>query len=469
MKTSVSMWLIVVLASLVIMRTDSVPVPTPSQLSWIDDEISVLISWNMATFVSPDWCPYNAPLPDPRIFRPTLVNTDNWVRTIQDLGARSATLVVRHGCGFVTYPSSVQLPEPYSIVYNYSIAYADESVSNRDLVLEFVESCQRNGIKIGLYFNMFYNYFMNIVQGEVHSSTLFPYQVNVTTDEFDNVSIAQLAELISGHYGQLNELWFDSGGLRQSQFARVKNLIDQYQPQVNVMSQGTSNISRNVIRNSMTESGYSPDPNWSTSFDCTQGPGQGDPDGTQFCVVMCDTTLQLDDRWFWRPYPEVSGIRSLSELIDVYHATVGHNCLLQLDLTPDTNGLIPPLYAQRYKQLGDFIRSCYTENMRPSINSTCSQSQCFLLFDRPTTIDRLVLREDQQYGQLIRAYQIDIQIKTGDPWLFLLNGTSIGNKKIDLFKDGPIEVLSVRLTATQIAPGEQQSPYIRQFTAHLCA
>jgi hypothetical protein len=107
--------------------------------------------------------------------------------------------------------------------------------------------------------------------------------------------------------------------------------------------------------------------------------------------------------------------------------------------------------------------------MRPSINSTCSQSQCFLLFDRPTTIDRLVLREDQQYGQLIRAYQIDIQIKTGDPWLFLLNGTSIGNKKIDLFKDGPIEVLSVRLTATQIAPGEQQSPYIRQFTAHLCA
>jgi hypothetical protein len=32
---------------------------------------------------------------------------------------------------------------------------------------------------------------MNIAQGEVHSSTLFPYQVNVSTDEFDNVSIAE--------------------------------------------------------------------------------------------------------------------------------------------------------------------------------------------------------------------------------------------------------------------------------------
>jgi alpha-L-fucosidase len=310
---------------------------------------------------------------------------------------------------------------------------------------------------------------MNIIQGEVHSSTLFPYQVNVTTDGFDNVSIAQLAELISGRYGLFNELWFDSGGLRQSQIDRVKNLIGQYQPQANVMSQGTSNISLNVIRLSGTESGYLPDPNWSTSFDCTQGSGQGDPNGTHFCVVMCDTTLQLDDRWFWRPSPEVRGIRNLSELIDVYHSTVGHNCLLQLDLTPDTNGLIPPIHAHRYKQLGDFIRSCYMENIRPPINSTCSQSQCFLLFDRPTTIDRLVLREDQQHGQLIRAYQIDIQIKVGDPWLFLLNGTSIGNKKIDLFKDGPIQVWSVRFTATQLAPGTEQSPYIRQFTAHLCA
>jgi hypothetical protein len=70
---------------------------------------------------------------------------------------------------------------------------------------------------------------------------------------------------------------------------------------------------------------------------------------------------------------------------------------------------------------------------------------------------------------LIRAYQIDIQTKVGDPWLFLLNGTSIGNKKIDLFKDGPIQVWSVRFTATQLAPGTEQSPYIRQFTAHLCA
>ena len=78
-----------------------------------------------------------------------------------------------------------------------------------------------------------------------------------------------------------------------------------------------------------------------------------------FCPGESDTTLQNGDQWF---YNADIGIRTLSELPNVYHATVGHNSFLMMDFAPTPEGLdlIAPDQVICYKQFGDWQRTCYS-------------------------------------------------------------------------------------------------------------
>ena len=156
-------------------------------------------------------------------------------------------------------------------------------------------------------------------------------------------------------------------------------------------------------------------------------------------------------------------------MIQVYHQTVGRNCLLMLDLTPDRTGLIPTAYAARYKELGDFIRSCYGTSAQPSQRMIVDDSTVHVLeFNAPVTVDRSVIQEDQTQGQAIRAYTVDAQLASGTnatQWITVAQGTSIGNKKIDIWQAGPLLVSSVRVNVTKSV----DTPVIKAFNVHLCA
>jgi len=139
-----------------------------------------------------------------------------------------------------------------------------------------------------------------------------------------------------------------------------------------------------------------------------------------------------------------------------------------LDLTPDRSGVIPPEYARRYKELGDFIRSCYDNSVVPSFRNSSVDSLVHMqVFDSAVSIDRSVIQEDQTRGQVIRAYAVDALVaisKDKNEWIEVATGTSIGNKKIDLWEKGPQLVRAVRLNITKIV----DTPVLRAFTVHLC-
>jgi hypothetical protein len=140
-----------------------------------------------------------------------------------------------------------------------------------------------------------------------------------------------------------------------------------------------------------------------------------------------------------------------------------------LDLAPDQRGLIPLDHASRYKELGDFIRSCYGTSASPTKRLTLDDSYTHIqLFDSaPVTVDRSVIQEDQTHGQVIRAYTVDIHFANAtetDPWITVAQGTSVGNKKIDIWQAGPQLVNAVRLTITQSV----DTPSVKAFTVHLC-
>jgi len=220
----------------------------------------------------------------------------------------------------------------------------------------------------------------------------------------------------------------------------IKTLLNTLQP--NSVVFGGSGLSPSPLRWDNTESGLPVYPLWSTG--CNSG--GGDPDSTEWCPAGCDTTLQDGDHWFWMPN---TGIRSLSDLINVYHSTVGQNGVLELDFAIDRTGRVDPTHAQRYSELGQWIRNCYNS----PIDSASGNGTSFILtFSQSLKVDRVVIQEDQNYGQRIRAYQVETSTTIGGSWSSFSNGTSIGNKKIDIVKS-VISVIQFRLTITQaIAP-----------------
>ena len=156
-------------------------------------------------------------------------------------------------------------------------------------------------------------------------------------------------------------------------------------------------------------------------------------------------------------------------MIQVYHQTAGRNCLLMLDLTPDRTGLIPPAYATRYKELGDFIRSCYNTSAIPTDRFILDDSSIHIqVFNSsPITVDRSVIQEDQTQGQVVRSYTVDVQFANATnttQWITVAQGTSIGNKKIDIWQAGPQLISAVRLNITNAV----DTPVIKAFTVHLC-
>lgn len=437
--------------------------PTPAQLAWLEQsDIGFLIHYNMASYlpVEYDGCNRNSSLvPDIHLFDPALLNTDNWVQTFVDVGAKYAMLVVKHNCGFTTWPTQVQfqLTTKETVHYNYSIAYSPKS--GTDLLGNFVASCRRAGIRTGLYYSVVWNNWLNVQDSRVQPGPLSPGQLPIDQQTYESIVLKQLEELWM-NYGQQLEIWFD-GGYSQSLRDGIVSLLRRYQTDASIFN--GFGLTNNSIRNIGNEFGFARADTWLT----VNVNGQEDPDGQFFSPPECPTTLQVTDRWFYggNDFP----LRPLHELIDAYHTSVGRNCKLVLDLAVSRDGIVDPRHASRYKELGDFIRTCYSTPL--PANVTCTADNCMLQFASTQLVDRVVIRENltSPAGASIRQWSLDGLMMWGDClncWIEIppAKGQSIGHKRIVLFGEAVL-VRAVRLNIEKTAGN---ATAIAQFDAYVC-
>ncbi len=139
--------------------------------------------------------------------------------------------------------------------------------------------------------------------------------------------------------------------------------------------------------------------------------------------------------------------------------------MLELDLSPGRDGLVPAAHVARHKELGDFIKSCYGKPASPAkVIKECGAGAYGMKFDSPTAIDRIQLMEDQTDGQVIRAYSVYAKLAGVDKasWALVSNGTSVGHKKIDIFDD-VINVTAIKVNSTYV-----DIPKWRSVSVHLC-
>ena len=304
-----------------------IPIPSPAQLAWSQHEITAIGHFlplcgrgdmqNASSWTSRG-CgpPFSTDCMAAEEFNPQGVDTDGWVKAVAAMGAKVAVFVVRHGCGFDLWPTKAALPNGFT--YDYSIANSPYKGGKADLAAEFVASCKKYNVIPGFYAAVATNAYLNVSGNKMGAGS------QLTLAEYQDITLQQLKELWT-NYGQIGEIWFD-GGIPEAFAANILALFKKLQPNA-VMFQGPGH---DAVRWAGTEGGVAPPDTWSTSAN-VMAYGAGDPDAGFFFPANCDTTLQEQDQWAYNP---AVGLRTLKELIVVYHATVGRNCNLELDWAP---------------------------------------------------------------------------------------------------------------------------------------
>lgn len=199
-----------------------------------------------------------------------------------------------------------------------------------------------------------------------------------------------------------------------------------------------------------TESGYPSYPMWATG--CSSSTGS--PNASNVCPVGVDTTLQLFDRWFWMP--DVP-IRTLQDLIGVYHHSVGNNGVLELDFAIDRSGNVDPIHAARYREFGNWIRNCYTT---PAANTSGVGVTARLSFPNGKIVDRFMLQEAFEEGERVRSWTISVLETNTTAPKQMAQGTVIGYKQIVLMEH-PMSITTAVLEITSAVI----SPIVRTFAA----
>lgn len=412
------------------------PLPTKAQLEWADMELGVLIHYDIPVFQPNYDFRENMRKPlDAALFNPSQLDTDQWIKTARDAGAKYAVLVAKHCTGFCLWPTKA---------HSYSVKSSPWKNGQGDIAADFIKSCKKYGLKPGFYYSVACNGYFGVDNpGTVLSGDKDEQKA------YNEMVMKQVTELWT-NYGELFEIWFDGGALPPEKGGPdVLALLLKYQPNA-VCFQGPEQFP-SILRWVGNESGLAPNPCWSTTnvadgdFSGTEACpeiGIGDPGGKVWAPAETDMPnrylLSHGGGWFWREGQDDMLFKP-EELLDRYYTSVGCNTNLLIGMVIDDRGLVPDADAEQFREFGALVKDRFST---PLAEASGEGYQFNIPFKNPTVINHIVIMEDISQGERIREYVVE-GLEDGK-YIPLCRGLSIGHKRIEQFEDK--EVTSIRLS-----------------------
>ncbi len=402
--------------------------PSITQYLWQEQERIMFVHFCPATWQGLEYDNLSTPLS--RI-NPIQLNTDQWCQTALAWGAKEIIFVAKHTGGFCWWQTNTT---------KYSVGNTPYKDGKGDVMKDLSESCKKYGLMLGVYLSP-----QDLYNGaELGGRTKDPSK----QETYNTIYRQQLTELLS-KYGTITEVWFDG-----SCVVNVNDILEKYAKEA-VIFQGP----KATIRWPGTESAMLAYPAWN----CIKGTdlrsgvsvqSHSNPDGDTWAPLEADTPL-YDHYWFWSA-DKMKKRKSLAQLMECYYKSVGYGAVMLLNSTPDTTGLIPQDDVERYKEFGNEIDRRFDKPIKELKNKEGYVHT--INFDQPTLINHIVTMEDFKNGERIREYSIEGLIDGN--WKELVNGVSVGRKKIDYFKE--TTVTAIRLTVTKSAA----TPLLRSMSAY---
>ena len=343
-----------------------------------------------------------------------------------------------------------------------------------DIVRDLSEACKKYGIKFAVY--------------------LSPWDRNQAiygTPEYVDYFYKQLHELLT-NYGAVFEIWFDGanggdgwyGGAKDSrtidrktyyQYDRAYEMIDKYQPQAVIFSDGGPGC-----RWVGNENGFAGATNWSFLRAGEVYPGYpkyrelqyGHADGNQWVAAECDVSIRPG--WFYHP-EEDDRVKTVDQLTDLYYRSVGHNATLLLNFPVDRDGLIHPVDSANAVNFHKNIQKQLAHNLLSGVVAKVSDERggkytakamtdndydtywatndgvvsATVEFDlpQPEKVNRMMLQEYIPLGQRVKSFVVEYN-KDGE-WLPVkLNEetTTVGYKRLLRFETITTDKLRVNFT-----------------------
>ena len=401
--------------------------PTKEQLQWADLEIGVIIHYDITVFEQKykfrrQWGYH----PDVKKFAPSMLDTDQWLETAKNAGAKYAVLVAKHCTGFALFPSKAN---------EYNVKNA---TYNKDIVLSFVNSCKKYEVKPGVYYSTPCNAYENVDNpGTIRSGGVEAQQ------KYNQVVRTQLEELW-GNYGEWFEIWFDGGTLPVEKGGLdIAPILNRLQPNA-ITFQGDRLHNFNNLRWIGNEMGYAGFNCYSTINGESQADGTvenkslstGDKDGSYWKPAECDAPNRYfqwmykdNEEWLVLPY---------KKLMEMYYKSVGRNCNLLLGMVIDKRGLVPDKDAAVLKKFGEEVRNSYINPI--AITNGCGK-ELLLKLKKSQMIDQIIIKEDLSKGHSVYKYKIQAKIKDG--WKDVFSAEVIGHKRIARIRKIKTDILKL--------------------------
>lgn len=431
--------------------------PSAAQYAYHQEELAAFIHFGINTYTEVEWGdqgPY-----DLKLFNPTNLDTDQWVKVLKDCGFKRVIITVKHHDGFVLYPSKYT-------DYNISASSYD-----KDLLEELSKSVTKYDIGMGLYLSPW----------DAHDER---YAVQ-TQKEYNDYYVNQLEEILGnpkyGNNGKFVEVWMDGAhgygeNYVEYDFKRWFDTIHRLQGDINIFS--TRPTSVRWIGN---EAGMAGDPLWQKvtkstvetgnyPVDINQYLNHGDIHGDLYSVGECDVSIRSG--WF---YGDGSGLKPVSQLLDIYFNSVGKGAPLLLNIPPNKEGKFSEDYVARLYEFSDVMNKIHDyglmkhkldTNFPPSILAPDNDKSLDIAlnqsleitFDKEIECDVFNVQEDIRYGQSIKEFVLEAFVN--NKWKIVAQGNTVGYRRLLRFPK--VQTNKIRFTVLDAL----EHVKIRQLSLH---
>lgn len=419
------------IASIGFSQTTALAKPSAVQYKWHEQERIMFIHFGVATWLGKEYD--DTGKFDLSRINPTELNTDDWCETAKLWGAKQIIFVAKHVGGFCWWQTNTT---------DYSVKNIPWKNGKGDLLADIAASCKKYGLNLGVY----------IYPGDVKYGAGIGSGGKTANPDlqeaYNKVFRQQLTEVLT-HYGPMLEVWFDGNCI-----INIDDILEKHASQSVIFQSKKASI-----RWPGSESGMLAYPAWNSlsSKDLNSGIStqyNDDPNGDAWAPLEADAPL-YNHNWFWNPTNEKKR-KTVQNLIDMYYKSAGYGGVMLLNASPDTTGKITDGDKNTYRVFGQAIQQRFSDPLKQLANK--KGSTFIISFDKPTPVNHVIIEEDYRYGHRIRNYTVEGKIN--NQWTVLVNGSSVGRKKIDAFATQ--KVTAIKLTINSFV----NTPLIRSLKVY---
>ena len=377
-------------------------VPNARQMAWQELEMTAFLHFGINTFTGREWGDGSE---DPKLFNPTELDAEQWVKALKAGGLKSVVLTAKHHDGFCLWPTKTT---------RHAVTASPWKNGKGDVVRELKKACDRNGMKFGIYLS------------------LLDRNISYCGDSprYNEFFVKQLTELLT-EYGKIDEIWLDGtseigidGKRQEYDWELILKTIHKLQPNAVTAFYGDD------IRWSGNESARGREAEWSSValvpgcypdakkrneemrlsvFSRDLGGKEIIDRATELFWYPSEVSVSIRPSWFYHER-EDSKVKSLSELVKVYFQSVGCNSSLLLNVSPDRRGVLCETDVTRLKEFGEYLEKMYAKDFvsrwARAWTARKGESKEYTL-GKGCTINTILLQEDISRGQRVESFTVE--------------------------------------------------------------